>query len=107
MRQQDVLLLCLIINNKEYRNKSKTFLANILKISRASINESIKRLSDVNLILTGLKGVKLYPHRSNSIDYLKECVPHLFFNEKEILKVAQYTLDNWKANQEFFSIKDI
>lgn len=61
MKSQDVLLLCLLIANKESRNYKQAELAKLLCMSSSTINESLERLESVMLISSHIKDVKYFP----------------------------------------------
>ena len=63
MKSQDVLLLCLLIANKESRSYKQSELASLLCMSSSTINKSLKKLEDVGLISSYVKEFYYYPDK--------------------------------------------
>ncbi len=94
MKPQDVILLCLLIANKESQNWKQYELASHMGRSVSTINKSLKRLERVKLILTGMIDVKYYPHMTNAREFLKTGV-YWFYDHKDVLKAAKDIKYGW------------
>lgn len=91
MKEQDIELLCLLISNQVYRNATQQDIAFKLKRSVATVNASLKRLDDSNIIIRFLSHIKYFPHIKNCLDLLP-AVRFLFPENKNLIKLAEESI---------------
>lgn len=91
MKSQDIELLCLIISSKAYRNASQQDIAFKLKRSASTVNASIRKLKNSELIITHLSDVKYWPYLDNCIKFLPS-VKFYFPDNPDIIDLADAAL---------------
>ncbi len=96
LKPQDIILLCKFINCPESRNWTQQKLSRSLNKSISTINESLHRLNDSNLISFYIhKDIRYYPS-TLSQEFLKYGVPYMFYDSEDVLKIANDTFEGMR-----------
>lgn len=77
MKKNDIKILCLLINNENACQWKQSRIADELKISPATVNDSLQRLEHVGLIKKSFT-IKRIVDIYKSYEFLNICVPYMF-----------------------------